>query len=102
MIGLLIVLGFCCRPESLDDLVKHGLQALRDTLQQDKELSIENTSLGVVGKDRDFEIIEGDALQRYLDMIGDTGRPRRGQGTAISAADAQLTEDIAPMDTDSV
>ncbi|KAG2185883.1 hypothetical protein INT43_002321 [Umbelopsis isabellina] len=87
---------------SLDDLVKHGLQALRDTLQQDKELSIENTSLGVVGKDRDFEIIEGEALQRYLDMIGDTGRPRRGQGAGTSAADAHLTEDVAPMDTDSV
>ncbi|CAM0134886.1 unnamed protein product [Umbelopsis sp. WA50703] len=87
---------------SLDDLVKHGLQALRDTLQQDKELSIENTSLGVVGKDRDFEIIEGEALQRYLDMIGDTGRPRRGQGAATSAADAHMTEDVAPMDTDSI
>jgi 20S proteasome subunit alpha 6 len=86
----------------LDDLVKHGLQALRDTLQQDKELSIENTSLGVVGKDRDFEIIEGEALQRYLDMIGDTGRPRRGQGAATSAADAHMTEDVAPMDTDSI
>ncbi|KAH8554837.1 nucleophile aminohydrolase [Umbelopsis sp. PMI_123] len=87
--------------ESLDDLVKHGLQALRDTLQQDNELTTENTSIGIVGKDREFEIIEGEDLKRYLDLIGDTGRPRRGQGTAPSAADAHLTEDIAPMDTDS-
>ncbi|KAI8581427.1 hypothetical protein K450DRAFT_197859 [Umbelopsis ramanniana AG] len=77
---------------SLEDLVKHGLQALRDTLQQDS----------IVGVDREFEIIEGEDLKRYLDLIGDTGRPRRGQGTATSAADAHLTEDIAPMDTDSV
>lgn len=87
---------------SLEDLVKHGLQALRDTLQQDSELTTENTSIGIVGKDKEFEIIEGEDLKRYLDLIGDTGRPRRGQGTATSAADAQLTEDIAPMDTDSV
>ncbi|CAO3687454.1 unnamed protein product [Umbelopsis ramanniana] len=87
---------------SLEDLVKHGLQALRDTLQQDSELTTENTSIGIVGKDKEFEIIEGEDLKRYLDLIGDTGRPRRGQGAATSAADAQLTEDIAPMDTDSV
>ncbi|GAA6022434.1 hypothetical protein JCM11491_005504 [Sporobolomyces phaffii] len=34
---------------SLDDLIRHGLHALRDTLQQDKELTVENTSIGIVG-----------------------------------------------------
>lgn len=34
---------------SLEELIKHGLHALRDTLQQDKELTIHNTSLGIVG-----------------------------------------------------
>jgi len=34
---------------SLEELIKHGLHALRDTLQQDKELTVENTSLGIVG-----------------------------------------------------
>ncbi|CAE6457798.1 unnamed protein product [Rhizoctonia solani] len=34
---------------SLDELVKHGLHALRETLQQDKELNINNTSIGAVG-----------------------------------------------------
>ncbi|ORX51916.1 N-terminal nucleophile aminohydrolase [Hesseltinella vesiculosa] len=63
---------------SLDELIRHGLQALRDTLQQDKALDIHNTSLGIVGKDKDFEIIEGDALQKYLDMLDDTGRPQTG------------------------
>ncbi|CAD6585126.1 MAG: hypothetical protein CYPHOPRED_002973 [Cyphobasidiales sp. Tagirdzhanova-0007] len=33
----------------LDTLIKHGLNALRDTLQQDKELSTLNTSIGIVG-----------------------------------------------------
>lgn len=34
---------------SLDELIMHGLNALRDTLQQDKELSTLNTSIATVG-----------------------------------------------------
>jgi len=86
----------------LDDLVKHGLQALRDTLQQDKELNIHNTSIGIVGKDRQFENIEGEELQRYLGLLGEeTGRPFR-----VTATEVQPEEEAAggeaPMDTDSV
>jgi len=33
----------------LETLIKHGLHALRDTLQQDKELTPLNTSIGIVG-----------------------------------------------------
>ncbi|GAA5857563.1 hypothetical protein JCM9279_002514 [Rhodotorula babjevae] len=53
---------------SLDELIKHGLEALRDTLQQDKELSIHNTSIGVVGPagEEPFHILEGEALEPHL------------------------------------
>ncbi|KAI8339753.1 nucleophile aminohydrolase [Chlamydoabsidia padenii] len=73
---------------SLEELVRHGLQALRDTLQQDKELNIQNTSLGIVGKNQSFEIIEGEGLQQYLDLLGDdTGRTRRtGESGASSSS----------------
>ncbi|CAG8511967.1 7488_t:CDS:2 [Paraglomus occultum] len=61
---------------TLDELVRHGLHALRDTLQQDKEIDTQNCSVGVVGEDQKFETIEGDRLQRYLDLLdgGDTGQ----------------------------
>ncbi|KAK4699767.1 20S proteasome subunit alpha 6, partial [Phenoliferia sp. Uapishka_3] len=36
-------------PGDLPTLIKHGLHALRDTLQQDKELTPLNTSLGIIG-----------------------------------------------------
>lgn len=76
---------------SLEELVRHGLQALRDTLQQDKELNIHNTSLGIVGEDKEFEIVEGDALQRYLDLLGEeTGRTRLPVG--VSAAESVAAE----------
>lgn len=88
----------CFLLASLEELVRHGLQALRDTLQQDKELNIHNTSLGVVGKGQLFEIIEGETLQRYLDLLGDDiGRTRR---TAEAPSSSGGHDDVAPMDTD--
>jgi 20S proteasome subunit alpha 6 len=87
---------------SKEELVRHGLQALRDTLQQDKDLNIHNTSLGIVGEGHPFEIIEGDALQTYLDLLGeDTGRTRPGGGNvgASSSAATHEAEAADPMDT---
>lgn len=34
---------------SRDELIKHALLALKESLAQDKELTVENTSLGVIG-----------------------------------------------------
>lgn len=34
---------------SRDELIVHGLRALKETLSQDKELTVDNTSVGVVG-----------------------------------------------------
>jgi 20S proteasome subunit alpha 6 len=54
---------------SLDDLIKHALKALAATLSGDTELDTKSASVSVVGKDKAFEIIEGQALQVYLDAI---------------------------------
>jgi 20S proteasome subunit alpha 6 len=35
----------------MEDLVLHGLRALRETLQADKELNINNLSIAIVGPD---------------------------------------------------
>jgi 20S proteasome subunit alpha 6 len=79
----------------LEELVRHGLQALRDTLQQDKDLNIHNTSLGIVGEGHPFEIVEGEALQTYLDLLGeDTGRTRlSGSGAGITSSTAPTNEE---------
>ncbi|VDC06220.1 unnamed protein product [Peniophora sp. CBMAI 1063] len=64
----------------LDDLIRHGLHALRETLQQDKELTIKNTSIGILGPAGpheesgesaagDFRILEGEPIQVYLDTM---------------------------------
>ena len=54
---------------SLDDLIKHALKALAATLSGDTELDTKSASISIVGKDKTFEIIEGSALQPYLDAI---------------------------------
>ena len=41
---------------SLDELVVHGLNALRDSLAQDKSLMLANTSVAVVGIGEDFKL----------------------------------------------
>jgi 20S proteasome subunit alpha 6 len=50
-------------------LIKHALKALSATLSGDTELDSKSASISIVGKDKMFEIIEGPALQVYLDAI---------------------------------
>ncbi|KAG8744846.1 hypothetical protein FRC10_009370 [Ceratobasidium sp. 414] len=64
---------------SLDELIKHGLHALRETLQQDKELNVNNTSIGVIGPasqhetsvraDGAFRILEGEPIQVFISSM---------------------------------
>jgi 20S proteasome subunit alpha 6 len=59
---------------SRDELIRHGLSALRETLssradEKDKEpttLSGENCALGIVGEEEEYHIIAGEELQRYV------------------------------------
>lgn len=64
---------------NLEDLIRHGLHALRETLQQDKELNVNNTSVGIIGPmgqhekpispPGSFRILEGDNVEVYLQSM---------------------------------
>jgi len=54
---------------SVDELIKHALKALSGTVTGDKALDVKSASIGVVGPDRHFQVIDGEPLQRYLDEI---------------------------------
>lgn len=58
----------------LDELVKHGLRALRDCLPNEVELSTKNVSIAIVGKDKDFVIYDDDDVAPYLAFIEDEPR----------------------------
>lgn len=80
---------------NLEDLIRHGLHALRETLQQDKELTVNNTTIGIVGPagahERDapseggFRILEGEPIQVYLSSM----QPKRAPDEPAAAAAAQ-------------
>mmetsp|Transcript_15521 Transcript_15521/g.22125 ORF Transcript_15521/g.22125 Transcript_15521/m.22125 type:complete len:266 (-) Transcript_15521:324-1121(-) len=52
-----------------DDLIMHALRALAGCVSGDGELTKENGSIAVVGKDEKLVIIEEDELQPYLDRL---------------------------------
>jgi len=55
---------------NLNDLIKHALTALRETLQSSSEgLTSQNCSVGIVGKDQTFEILEDDKLAPFLSQL---------------------------------
>ncbi|ETV64941.1 hypothetical protein H257_18242 [Aphanomyces astaci] len=56
-------------PLGKDDLIKQALQAIRGCLEGNQELSATNISIGVVGVNQAFTIIEGSALQPYIDAV---------------------------------
>lgn len=54
---------------SLDELIKHGLKALAASLSGDVELDSKSASIGIVGKDTTFKVLDDAAVQPYLDSI---------------------------------
>merc|ERR1719187_3076636 len=78
----------------LEELVKHGLRALRDTLPN------KNVSIAVVGKDHEFTVYDDAGVDPFL--AGIEGEERRGQRQGEAAA-AEGEGEAAPaqgMDTD--
>ncbi|KAJ2454738.1 Proteasome subunit alpha type-6 [Coemansia sp. RSA 2336] len=54
---------------TLNELIQQGLRALRDTMQQGKQLDTMNTSIGFVGKDTKMTILDGESTLEYLNML---------------------------------
>ncbi|KAI1003841.1 putative proteasome subunit alpha type-6 [Podosphaera aphanis] len=62
-----------------EELIKHGLMALKESLAQDKELAIENTSVGIVGigtglqdsKIEGFRLYDGVDVKQWIDLVAD-------------------------------
>lgn len=91
---------------SLEDLIRHGLHALRETLQQDKELNVNNTSIGLIGPKSEhekkgvqpegaFRILENEAVEPFLQTMvakGESAVSGSGSGPAASGSgDVQMS-----------
>ena len=90
-----------------DELVKHALLALKESLAQDKELTVENTSLGVVGlvaKDgrrrlEPFRLYDGQEMAPWLDGVAD-GPAAAGEGEGEGDATTATAGGGDAMETD--
>jgi 20S proteasome subunit alpha 6 len=61
-----------------EELVKHGLRALKESLAQDKELTVENCSVGIVGVRGEgmksievFKLYDGAEVRQWVDLVAD-------------------------------
>lgn len=61
---------------SIEELIKHGLRALRDTLPPEVDLTTKNVSIARVGKGEEFKILDEADTATFLTMI--EGEERRG------------------------
>ncbi|KAK7750605.1 Proteasome subunit alpha type-6 [Diatrype stigma] len=80
-----------------EELVRHGLRALKETLVQDRELTVENTSVGVVGINEAassgkqgslefFKVYDGAEVKDWINSVGD-----EAEAAADTAAETGTT-----------
>ena len=81
---------------SRDELIKHSLLALKESLAQDKELTVDNTSLAIIGVDtgkdgrkklQRFRLFDGQDIGPLLEAHVESAGGNEGDG-----ADAMETE----------
>ncbi|KAH8888849.1 N-terminal nucleophile aminohydrolase [Thozetella sp. PMI_491] len=63
-----------------EELVRHGLKALKESLVQDRELTVENTTVAVVGvtkaadgtkKTEPFKVYDGQEVSEWIESVAD-------------------------------
>ncbi|KAH8682803.1 putative proteasome subunit alpha type-1 [Tricladium varicosporioides] len=68
-----------------EELIVHGLKALKESLAQDKELTVENCSVGVVGVRKEgekaiegFRLFDGQDVKQWVDLVADGAEEEEG------------------------
>jgi len=84
---------------SLEELARHGLRALRDTLPSEVDLTQKNCSVGIAAKDTKFSILDDDNVAPYLALIEGEERSSR-QPPAQAAAEMEAEDEAAPAPAD--
>lgn len=89
----------------MEELIRHGLHALREALQQDRHLTINNTAIGIVGPAGvheeagtgvDFRILEGTPVEVYLQTMQPIETLAPTAAASAPAADASASAPTIP------
>ncbi|KAF2671914.1 putative proteasome subunit alpha type-1 [Microthyrium microscopicum] len=70
---------------SREELIKHALRALKESMSQDKELTVDNTSVGIAGVGEDFVLYEGQDIAEWLDASFDSRGQTEGEGMDVDS-----------------
>ncbi|XP_047515872.1 proteasome subunit alpha type-1 isoform X2 [Pieris napi] len=81
----------------LQDLVAHGLRALRDTLPNEVDLNTKNVSIAIVGPKTVLRVADEAELSRFLALV--EGEERRGGTATGDAAPSGEESQAQAMDT---
>lgn len=96
-----------------EELISHGLRALKESLVQDRELTIENTSVGIVGFESSkngvktvdpFKVYDGQDVKGWIDAVADdkeAGGDGEGEGEGEAEGAAAAPAPAEGMDVDS-
>ncbi|RXM27159.1 Proteasome subunit alpha type-1 [Acipenser ruthenus] len=79
---------------NLNELVRHGLHALRETLPAEQDLTTKNVSIGVIAKDMEFTIYDDDDVAPFLEGLEE--RPQRKVAPPTEEPAAEKAEE--PME----
>lgn len=82
---------------NLNDLVQHGLRALRETLPTEQDLTTKNVSIGIVGADMEFTIYDNDDVAPFLQGLEERPQRQVAPAAADDAAPAEAAAD-SPME----
>jgi len=87
---------------SIDDLIKRGLEALRETLPSEMELSEKNVSICFVSKDSPLETHDNESVTRWLNMLDSKKKKSRTTATTTATPAPESTEQTAepPAETE--
>ena len=76
-----------------EELVLHGLKALRECLPQEKELNIQNTTVAVVGRGEKFVVDDDENVAAWLELLGgEVGSTRARQAREREQAEQAAAE----------
>lgn len=76
-----------------EDLISHGLRALRDTLPAELQLTVKNVSIGLVGKSQPFSVLDEEQTGVHLSRIEGEERRSGGPGAAVGDAGGPPADD---------
>lgn len=82
-----------------NELVQHAIMALAESLNQDKSLTIDNTSIAIVGEGLPFTLYEGESIREWLAMAEAADEETSNEADAEEATAAAAAGGAATNDT---